>query len=306
MRVPFFHGGFDDPQIDRFHAGEMDVQLRVRDGNSGALEKRNQAEADVARDFQCRGVRHVDPEEEREFERARAEVLEDHERIGVLEHPAVLRRGEHEQAFDLAGVRSVRDADGDLQSDLLVGEGPVRYLVVEKVAVRNHDIDVVECLDARRTRPDLLDRRGDAVDFDDVVDPEGFGEHQDKAADQIAEEILRADADAEGQGAADEREGRYRNVDDVQRHHQEDEDQEDEENTLDHHRLRRIEVEAVQHETPESGGDAPARRESENEEDDRDDELEHRDVVSVVAPEPGVQKSQDLFLPHGRDAFREA
>ncbi len=73
--------------------------------------------------------------------------------------------------------------------------------------------------------PDLLDRPLDAFDFHHVARTDGMFHEQDDAAHEIVDEVLAAEAHADGERAAQDGEERERDLHDPQSGQHEDDDE---------------------------------------------------------------------------------
>ena len=80
--------------------------------------------------------------------------------------------------------------------------GAVDNGVAEKIGVGDEEVVAVVGADFGRAQPGGEDGAGLAVDFDDIADAKGAGNQNDDAADEVAAEVLRAESEAEGNGAA--------------------------------------------------------------------------------------------------------
>ena len=94
-------------------------------------------------------------------------------------------------------IGSVSDADRQLPAALRFRQRPVDHLAGDEIGVGNDDFSALECLDRAGADTDASDLSGVGVNFDDVVDMDGPLKLQNQARDEIVDNVLHSEADAD-------------------------------------------------------------------------------------------------------------
>ena len=97
-------------------------------------------------------------------------------------------------------VRTIGYPYLDSQPDLLATERPVCYPVDNKVCVGNDYVSMIEVAHPRSTSSDMLYFGPHPVKLDHVADPDRLFKEQDQAADEIVDDLLQAETDADPKG----------------------------------------------------------------------------------------------------------
>lgn len=136
-----------------------------------------------------------------------------------------------DQFGNLANRRAVGHADPHLRPRKPVDERPVDDDIFQKMAVRNKQVHAVGPADSGRPRIDGFDRSLRVADLKKITDPDRPLPHQDPAADEIVDDVLRAEANSDCNGTGYERERREWDVQKVQDRYKQYCDDADEVNT---------------------------------------------------------------------------
>lgn len=212
-----FRLGVDDLNHERFLRVEVHVALREGDADAHFVEAFVDHDADVAIDDQAVCfVIQLDPEVESEVEGVIAEVGKGCEGWRGFEDESVAFRGLDKNFYDVVGRGAVGDAYLDLATEEAGVECPVDDAVFEEKGVGHEVFDAVEAADDGGAGVDFRDDPGNAIDFDDVADADFALEEEDDAGDEILDDGLRAEADADGKGTGEECEDGERDVEPAQ------------------------------------------------------------------------------------------
>ena len=137
---------------------------------------------------------------EAELKRRVAKAFEYGRRRRIQENVGILARDGEEQIDDAIGVGSVGDAELDRHAQDLILERPVDEIAGDEFAVGDDHALVVTVDDRGGADVDAIDLSGRAGDGDDVADSDGPFQKQDDAADEIGDDFLKAEAEADAQG----------------------------------------------------------------------------------------------------------
>ena len=132
-------------------------------------------------------------------EGAFAEVQEVHVRFGFLEHPRVFPGGLEQQFLHQVQVRAVIDAELEGHPGDGVGQRPVDQLPGNERLVRDDDVLAVEVGDGGGADADLAHRARQVADGDGVADPHRAFEQDHDAGDEVGEDLLHAETQADRQ-----------------------------------------------------------------------------------------------------------
>ena len=102
-------------------------------------------------------------------------------------------------------VGAVLDADVDLDAAFLIGHGPIDDLVGDEHGVRNDDLGSLQSPHRARSEPNRADFTHQVADLDLVAHLEGTAEHQDETRDEVLDHVLKAETDADAEGARQHR-----------------------------------------------------------------------------------------------------
>lgn len=173
--------------------------------------------ADVAPDLAEVGqLVHLDPEENLKQQRAVAELLKEYRRRRLRQYARLLRCDPADALDDLLDGRTVCHADRHVRPDAAVGQRAVYHDVLKELAVRDQHLNAVEPPHAGTPCADVLDPSGIYINLDDVADPHRTLDHEDDAAEEVVEDVLRAEADPDDDCTAEEGEHGNREVEHLQ------------------------------------------------------------------------------------------
>ena len=139
-----------------------------------------------------------------EHQRAVAEFFEDCRRRRVAQHlgmivGALLQDGDH-----LLGIGTVADADLDVDGAERVAMRPVEHAAGDQLGVGDDQAGAVEGLDLGGPHADAAHVALLIADDDAVADLDRPLDQQDQPGDEVVDDRLQAEADADRQGAGDD------------------------------------------------------------------------------------------------------
>src|SRR5439155_9149125 len=134
--------------------------------------------------------RQLHPELQGEYERAVAEILQQHIRNRVLDEVRMLGRRLGDQLGDLGRACAVGDAHRHFIAHKVIAQSPVNHLHFEKLAVGDEDFDAVTARDQRIAKSDAHNLSSLVIDLDDVTDANAAFAKKDDAADEVIDERL--------------------------------------------------------------------------------------------------------------------
>ncbi len=183
----------------------MDVPLRIRDGDAGFPECIGYLEPKLAgREQHVVGL--ADEKPELEDQRAVPEFPEDHRGRRGVQYivPALGAAGQH--AANELGIRIIGYAHRHDDPCHGAFMGPVQDFRGHELAVGDDHFGIVESLDLRRHDVDFLDIALVLADHDPVTGLDGPVHQQDQPRYEVVHDMLKAEADADGQGTEYDRE----------------------------------------------------------------------------------------------------
>src|SRR5262245_12389457 len=178
------------------------------------------------------------PGAELEVERAVAEAQEEHDGRGLEQHPGRPARHIGEQRDDAVWFGAVGDADVDVEPAHAVRQRPVRHLVGDQAGIRHDDLGTFPGAHRAGADADPLHLAGEGAKLDGVADLDRALEEEDQAGDEVVDDVLQPEADADAEGTGDDRDARE--IEAERREAEEEADQQDD----------------VVNQARESGGDA--------------------------------------------------
>ena len=213
------------PLAHRVVLDEVDVHLREGHFDPRLIKGGLDGFAQLAAGFRGADDLLVHPEVERKFQRAVAEIGEEHPGRRRRQDLRVGRDHFERRLLDEFHGRAVAGRKVDAAAEQRVGKAPVDHLVIQQLAVGHDDFALVKGAYQRGAHAQVHYGAADAAHFDGVAQPERAVQREDDAADQVVEHVLSAKTDGDGHGAAEEREGRQGDVHDAERRQEDDNDQ---------------------------------------------------------------------------------
>src|SRR5262245_5701172 len=184
------------------------MNVALREGNNDAVlgERCHDHGPQIAGDQRRIDLHDVHPKAELEHESALGEFGEKDLRFWLFFDEAVAFSHFAHQLHNAARVRSVGDSDGDRKADLSVRVGPICDIVLEQVAVWYKRLCTVPQFKHRRSKSNARDDPSLATDIENVTNAEGAFEEDDQPADEILQQRLHAESQADRQRATGESE----------------------------------------------------------------------------------------------------
>ena len=181
----------------------MKITLRERDLDTVFVEAIPDLEQHVA-DHVCTPVRRViDPDSQLQVERA---VAEPEQLAARLRFQLYAR--DHFRRFDAqpdggAGVRVVRDADRNAQSNQVVAVRPVLHPLCDQFLVRDQVFDAISGDYRGITCAEVVYPAERVADGDYVAGLDRAIHQEDHAAEQVGEDLLQAEAETDAECTAE-------------------------------------------------------------------------------------------------------
>jgi hypothetical protein len=143
-----------------------------------------------------------------------------------VEDGRVLARDRQQLALEHLEVSVVGHADLHARAQPVVGDGQVVHLALHEVRVRNHDGQVVARDERGRAPVDADHAPLDARDVHPVAHADRALEEEHDAREEVVDEVLHAEADADADDARDDGHRGSADAEHLQRNEQPDEEDE--------------------------------------------------------------------------------
>ena len=140
-----------------------------------------------------------------EIEAAGAEIVEQDDRSRRYQNLLMRRRQSEQRVANQSRIRSIGDADQDLDPARSVLVGPIGDRGGEKLRIGHDDGGPLEGLDLGGAHADSLHDPHIAADLDPIADLDRPLDQQDQAGDEIVDDILETETDTDRQRARDNR-----------------------------------------------------------------------------------------------------
>ena len=173
----------------------MDIALREGDTDAGRAELVVDGLVQFAGDSEA-VVQALQVAAQHESQRIVVKALEIDQRRRIGEYTRILRGGLAEQLQGLARVAAVFGADRDDDAIDLIGQGPVEQPAGDELFVRYEQFLLVPVTNGGSADLDPGDDARGVADGDDVADSYRTLEQDDQAADEVGDDLLQAEADA--------------------------------------------------------------------------------------------------------------
>src|SRR5262249_30413488 len=180
--------------------GKRDLNSVLQEGSSNGVVQRAGDGLLVAR--------VADPDQELEIERRRPESIEPYLWRRLIENVRVPVCNVQEHAAHMVYVRAVRHADRGVQAHPGIAVGPVHDPPRHELRVRDDDRDVVPRDDLRRTYADDTDLPVGVPDGHVVAHRDRPLDQQDDPGNEVARQVLEAEAYPDAQDARHDRDAR--------------------------------------------------------------------------------------------------